>query len=78
MGDGKSRQSIITGTGFPRVFYLAYHMYRLYFPLLALTSYQRAMERNVQTTHSERPETAELVRKAKNDGSRIFYLNRRS
>jgi hypothetical protein len=53
-------------------------MYRLYFPLLALTSYQRAMERNVQTTHSERPETAELVRKAKNDGSRIFYLNRRS
>ncbi len=78
MGDAKSRQSIITGTGFPRVFYLAYHMYRLYFPLLALTSYQRAMERNVQTTHSERPETAELVRKAKNDGSRIFYLNRRS
>jgi squalene-hopene/tetraprenyl-beta-curcumene cyclase len=47
MGDGKFRQSIITGTGFPRVFYLAYHMYRLYFPLLALTSYQQAMERNL-------------------------------
>jgi squalene-hopene/tetraprenyl-beta-curcumene cyclase len=45
MGEGKMRQSIITGTGFPRVFYLAYHMYRQYFPLLALTSYQRAMER---------------------------------
>ena len=33
------------GTGFPRVFYLAYHLYRNYFPLLALTDYRRAMER---------------------------------
>ena len=40
-GEGKARQSIITGTGFPRVFYLAYHMYRQYFPLLALVAYQR-------------------------------------
>jgi squalene-hopene/tetraprenyl-beta-curcumene cyclase len=45
MGDGKLRQSIITGTGFPRVFYLAYTMYRQYFPLMALTGYRRAMER---------------------------------
>jgi squalene-hopene/tetraprenyl-beta-curcumene cyclase len=45
MGEGASRQSIITGTGFPRVFYLAYHGYRQYFPLLALTSYKRAMDR---------------------------------
>jgi squalene-hopene/tetraprenyl-beta-curcumene cyclase len=45
MGEGKLRQSIITGTGFPRVFYLAYTMYRQYFPLMALTSYQRTMER---------------------------------
>jgi len=41
-GEGKVRQSIITGTGFPRVFYLAYHMYRQYFPLLALVAYQRS------------------------------------
>jgi len=46
MGEGKTRQSIITGTGFPRVFYLAYTMYRQYFPLMALTGYKRAMERN--------------------------------
>jgi squalene-hopene/tetraprenyl-beta-curcumene cyclase len=39
------RQSIITGTGFPRVFYLAYTLYRNFFPLLALTTYKRAMER---------------------------------
>jgi squalene-hopene/tetraprenyl-beta-curcumene cyclase len=28
-----------TGTGFPRVFYLRYHLYRLYFPLTALAQY---------------------------------------
>jgi squalene-hopene/tetraprenyl-beta-curcumene cyclase len=45
MGDGRTRQGIITGTGFPKVFYLAYTMYRQYFPLMALTTYKRAMER---------------------------------
>ena len=33
-----------TGTGFPRVFYLGYDMYRHYFPLLALTTYRKAMQ----------------------------------
>jgi squalene-hopene/tetraprenyl-beta-curcumene cyclase len=47
VGEGKTRQAIYTGTGFPRVFYLAYHMYRNYFPLLALTTYKRAMENAV-------------------------------
>lgn len=32
-----------TGTGFPRVFYLRYHLYRLYFPLMALARYRRAL-----------------------------------
>jgi squalene-hopene/tetraprenyl-beta-curcumene cyclase len=45
IGEGPTRQGLITGTGFPKVFYLAYTMYRQYFPLLALTSYKRAMER---------------------------------
>jgi len=45
MGEGRTRQGIITGTGFPKVFYLAYTMYRQYFPLMALTTYKRAMER---------------------------------
>ncbi|HEY0797359.1 MAG TPA: squalene--hopene cyclase [Acidisarcina sp.] len=43
-GQGATRQAIYTGTGFPRVFYLAYHLYRNYFPLLALTTYRRAMQ----------------------------------
>jgi squalene-hopene/tetraprenyl-beta-curcumene cyclase len=37
-----------TGTGFPRVFYLGYHMYRHYFPLLALTTYFKAMQHEQQ------------------------------
>ena len=31
-----------TGTGFPRVFYLNYHLYRHYFPLRALAEYRAA------------------------------------
>ena len=34
--DGSWDESLYTGTGFPRVFYLMYYMYRQYFPLLAL------------------------------------------
>jgi squalene-hopene/tetraprenyl-beta-curcumene cyclase len=32
-----------TGTGFPLVFYLRYHLYRLYFPLMALGRYLAAL-----------------------------------
>jgi squalene-hopene/tetraprenyl-beta-curcumene cyclase len=39
--DGSWDEPEFTGTGFPRVFYLRYHYYRIYFPLLALTAYQR-------------------------------------
>ena len=34
--DGNWAEELFTGTGFPRVFYLRYHLYRTYFPLLAL------------------------------------------
>jgi len=44
-GTGPGRQAHYTATGFPRVFYLAYHLYRQYFPLLALATYGRARER---------------------------------
>ena len=42
--DGRDGEAVYTGTGFPRVFYLGYHMYRDYFPLLALTTYKRTLE----------------------------------
>jgi squalene-hopene/tetraprenyl-beta-curcumene cyclase len=34
--DGTWRQEEFTGTGFPLVFYLRYHFYPIYFPLVAL------------------------------------------
>jgi squalene-hopene/tetraprenyl-beta-curcumene cyclase len=34
--DGSWQESQFTGTGFPLVFYLRYHAYPIYFPLLAL------------------------------------------
>jgi squalene-hopene/tetraprenyl-beta-curcumene cyclase len=34
--DGTWEESGTTGTGFPTVFYLTYHMYPHYFPILAL------------------------------------------
>jgi squalene-hopene/tetraprenyl-beta-curcumene cyclase len=39
--DGHWDEDEYTGTGFPRVFYLAYHLYRDYFPLIALSTYSR-------------------------------------
>jgi len=42
--DGSWSEEFYTGTGFPRVFYLMYHMYRQYFPLIALTTYAKVMK----------------------------------
>ena len=39
--DGSWTEEHTTGTGFPRVFYLKYDMYRNYFPLLALATYAK-------------------------------------
>ncbi len=41
--DGSWDEPHYTGTGFPRVFYLMYHMYRQYFPLIALTTYKKVL-----------------------------------
>jgi len=38
--DGLWRDPIYTGTGFPRMFYLQYHGYQAYFPLLALARWR--------------------------------------
>ncbi len=42
-----------TGTGFPRVFYLRYHLYRLYFPLMALGRFLAAHGVSVVATGAE-------------------------
>jgi Squalene-hopene cyclase C-terminal domain len=40
--DGSWSESLITGTGFPRVFYLKYDMYRNNWPVMALSRYATA------------------------------------
>jgi squalene-hopene/tetraprenyl-beta-curcumene cyclase len=40
--DGAWEETEFTGTGFPLVFYLRYHLYRIYFPLLALARWKKA------------------------------------
>ncbi len=37
--EGNWQESLATGTGFPKVFYLNYHLYRNSFPVLALSEY---------------------------------------
>jgi squalene-hopene/tetraprenyl-beta-curcumene cyclase len=49
--DGEWTEAPYTAVGFPRVFYLRYHGYRLYFPLLALARY-----RNLRRGNSNRVE----------------------
>lgn len=40
--NGTWQETQFTGTGFPRVFYLKYHYYSLYFPLMALARFAKA------------------------------------
>ena len=40
--DGRWEEDLCTGTGFPGVFYLTYHLYRDSFPLLALATFLKA------------------------------------
>ncbi len=40
--DGTWEEPYFTGTGFPRAFMIKYHMYRIYFPLMALGRYWSA------------------------------------
>jgi squalene-hopene/tetraprenyl-beta-curcumene cyclase len=44
--DGEWDEAPYTAVGFPRVFYLRYHGYRLYFPLLALARYRNLRRGN--------------------------------
>jgi squalene-hopene/tetraprenyl-beta-curcumene cyclase len=46
--DGSWAEQEFTGTGFPCVFYLKYHLYRNYFPLYALARYRNTTNRIAQ------------------------------
>jgi squalene-hopene/tetraprenyl-beta-curcumene cyclase len=45
--NGSWAENEFTGTGFPCVFYLKYHLYRNYFPLYALSRYRNMTNRIV-------------------------------
>ena len=47
--DGEWAEAPYTAVGFPRVFYLRYHGYRLFFPLLAVARYRNLMRGNDRT-----------------------------
>jgi squalene-hopene/tetraprenyl-beta-curcumene cyclase len=60
--DGLWHEEEFTGTGFPRVFYLRYHGYPMYFPLWALALYRRCLSaqegaRQATVTPLRHPET---------------------
>jgi len=54
--DGSWTEDEVTGTGFPKVFYLKYDMYRNAWPLLALATYRKVLERRGHKANgAERP-----------------------
>jgi len=44
LASGTWNEPWFTGTGFPRVFYLRYHLYRLYFPVMCLGRWLRLVK----------------------------------
>ena len=51
--DGSWTEQETTGTGFPKVFYLKYDMYRNSWPLLALATYRNLFAKNCRTTNGK-------------------------
>lgn len=41
--DGSWNDEVYTGTGFPKVFYMKYHLYQIYFPIMAIARYAKAV-----------------------------------
>ncbi|MCH8822823.1 MAG: squalene--hopene cyclase [Planctomycetes bacterium] len=50
---GSWHEPWFTGTGFPKVFYLRYHLYRLYFPVMAIGRYLSALAITLDESHQQ-------------------------
>jgi squalene-hopene/tetraprenyl-beta-curcumene cyclase len=59
--DGTWSEPEFTGTGFPQVFYLRYHLYPIYFPLLALAKWAGEMGACLEEANSARMLLAETA-----------------
>ena len=61
--DGSWTEEETTGTGFPKVFYLKYDMYRNAWPLLALATYRKLLQKHksINGRPVRLPETADIA-----------------
>ena len=57
--EGSWSEPETTGTGFPRVFYLKYDMYRNAWPLLALATYRKLRETTSKSGNGQHKPAAE-------------------
>ncbi len=60
--DGTWDETLFTGTGFPRVFYLRYHFYCHYFPLMAFGMYARHKLRDFPPVPREHHKSRAIIR----------------
>ena len=65
--DGSWTEHEITGTGFPKVFYLKYDMYRNSWPLLALATYRKLLDKASARTNSHEPAVINVRTREKNE-----------
>jgi len=70
--DGDWNETAFTGTGFPKVFYLRYHYYRISFPLIAIARWHSSVgfESNGQKTH-----VCRVTRKSVRDVRRSIVMS---
>ena len=57
--DGTWLEAEFTGTGFPQVFYLRYHLYPIYFPLMALSQWAVVTGARLEEALAAKPRLAE-------------------
>ncbi len=60
LADGTWEEEFWTGTGFPKVFYLRYYLYRLYFPIAALAMWRDAITGDSNDRESEKRREATI------------------
>ncbi|MDO5565401.1 MAG: squalene--hopene cyclase, partial [Planctomycetia bacterium] len=73
--NGRWDEKEFTGTGFPQVFYLKYHYYPVYFPLMALSLYSSALRRG--NVDSETGKKEEMSHEPTSQSPIILSLNDR-
>ena len=67
---GDWEEELATGTGFPRVFYLNYHLYKDYFPLLALSAFLKAGRHRLGPVPASHERAAETEPRPLGSGSK--------